>query len=259
MLGLLVYDKEGYERNKWFINHLIELGKEKDIELRLVLDTDIKETLKSCSPSFIWVRTINPNLSHSLESDGYKVINNAETSAICNDKYLTYLFFKKNSLPCLDSYLLDKTPYYFPVVIKARAGHGGKEVYLCHDLDEYRSFLNKQDKYIYQPLCDEVGIDMRLYMIGNNCVAAMLRTNKNDFRSNFSLGGEAKQVNPPKEVLDQAKKITALLGSDYIGIDFIRHQNNWILNELEDSAGSRMLYGNTDIDIAKLLLDFIAQ
>ena len=257
MLGLLIYDKEGYNRNLWFINHLIELGEEKGVELKLVLDKEVDTVLKECSPSFIWVRTINPDLSKRLEDQGYKVINNATTSLICNDKYLTYLFFEKNGLNCLETSLLDRTPFYFPVVIKARAGHGGSEVYLCNNLDDYRNFFNNIYKYVHQPLCDEPGIDVRLYMIGNECVAAMKRTNPNDFRSNFSLGGKAEQVNPPLDVIKQAQQITSLLKSDFIGIDFIRHQGEWILNELEDSAGSRMLYANTNIDIAELLIDYL--
>ena len=257
MLIFLVYDKDGASRNNWFINHLIDLGSKRGIKIKLVLDNVIEDQLKKETPSLILVRTINPELSKNLEERGYKVINNAKTSEICNDKYKSFLFFKASGLECLDTSLLPPKIDNYPVVIKSRKGHGGSEVYKCNNANDYQRFLNEPDKYIYQPLCDEVGIDMRLYMIGNTCVGAMLRTNTNDFRSNFSLGGNAKLINPPKEVIEEAKKITSLLDSDYIGVDFIRHKGQWIINELEDSAGARMLYGNSNIDIASLLLDYL--
>ena len=42
------------------------------------------------------------------------------------------------------------------------------------------------------------------------------------------------------------------LKSDYIGVDFIRHQGRWQVNEIEDAAGARMLYQLTDIDFIHL-------
>ena len=35
------------------------------------------------------------------------------------------------------------------------------------------------------------------------------------------------------------------------------HDGGWVLNELEDPVGARMLYSLSDIDVAKTLIEYI--
>ena len=94
-------------------------------------------------------------------------------------------------------------------------------------------------------------------MLGGEVLAAAKRSSLSDFRSNFSLGGKAEIVHVPKEVKDVLGKVYSALGCDFVGVDFIRHDGKWILNEIEDVVGTRMLYSLTDIDAAKIYVEYV--
>ena len=95
--------------------------------------------------------------------------------------------------------------------------------------------------------------------MGGRVIASVLRTSKTDFRSNFSLGGEAALVEAPPEVLNMALKLSDYLLADYIGVDFIKDHGKWIVNEVEDAAGARMLYSLTDLDAADMYMCHICE
>ena len=123
-------------------------------------------------------------------------------------------------------------------------------------------YLNLQGRLagrrsLLQKPASDVGKDLRVYVIGNQVVAAILRTSKTDFRSNFSLGGEA----APYRLLAAEEKIVyqilEALPIDFGGIDFIFHHGRLIFNEIEDVVGARMLYACTDVDVVELFISHI--
>ena len=98
---------------------------------------------------------------------------------------------------------------------------------------------------------------MRVYVLGAEILAAVKRTSDTDFRSNFSLGGKAQITEVPDEVKEIIYRVAGDLECDFVGIDFIRHEGEWVLNEIEDVVGTRMLYSLTDIDAARVYMEYI--
>lgn len=260
MRGVLIYDREGEERNRWFIERLLSLFKNRDIDLQLLIleETDFS-SLDRCN--FAIVRTIRPELNRLLESKGIRVFNSYKTSEIANNKWKTYLYCKENHLDTMKTYLSDDLPeeIAYPMVLKSLDGHGGKEVFMIQNNSDlqFQKERFKDRKFILQDCADELGKDLRIYVLGEEIIAGILRTSEKDFRSNFSLGGSVQKVKIPKELHDIIKKITSDLNSDYIGIDFIRNKGKYVLNEIEDVVGARMLYQCTTIDIAERFTDYI--
>lgn len=253
MKGWLVYDQEGAERNVWFIQKLQSELAFFGLAAELKILRKPEEIEDKNLPDFAIVRTINPSLNLFFEEKNIPVFNGARTAEIACDKWKTYEFCLQHNLPVLPTKIVEKEPpFAFPFVVKSRDGHGGSEVFL---IDDERVWAEKKDtlstRYIAQPLCDEVGKDMRVYALDGKILAAMLRTSQKDFRSNFSLGGRATVATPTKEQESIVAKLYSLLGFDFVGIDFIRHQGAWIVNEIEDAVGTRMLYKHTEIDAAK--------
>ena len=146
-----------------------------------------------------------------------------------------------------------------PFVVKVIDGHGGSEVFLVDSADKCKELFSKYEKgkFIAQELCSEPGVDMRVYVLGKKVLASVKRTSLSDFRSNFSLGGNAELIDPPSEVKDTALAVADRLGADFIGVDFIRHGGEWVLNEIEDVVGTRMLYSLTALDPAKLYVGHV--
>lgn len=261
MKGLLIYDAEGAERNKWFIERLIESARDFGHELELVI-SDGDEI--DATADFAIVRTINPSLNAHVESLGIPTFNNAKTARIANDKWQTYLFLRDVGIPCMRTVkpqtaeeAIRSFPY--PFVLKTVDGHGGSEVFLADNEQKCKELFYKigAKRLIVQDLCSEPGVDMRVYMLGGRVLAAAKRTSLSDFRSNFSLGGKAEIVDVPNEIQGILVTVTEALGCDFVGIDFIRHNGEWVLNEIEDVVGTRMLYSLTDLDAARLYTEYI--
>ena len=262
MRGLLIYDADGYGRNEWFVDQLIKSADALGCELKLVIYDGAVDF--DTSVDFAIVRTICPDINEYFETHAVPTFNNARTSRIANDKWQTYLFAKELGLCVMRtsrvteySELADSLGS--PFVLKAVDGHGGSEVFLVDNEQKCKDILSNIDisRLIAQSLCSEVGVDMRVYMLGGEPLAASCRTSSTDFRSNFSLGGAAEIVTVPCEVAAMAKRVCQSLECDFVGIDFIRHNGEWILNEIEDVVGTRMLYSLTHIDAANEYVKYI--
>ena len=260
--ALLIYAKEDIEKNRWFIDRLTALFKERGVDLLLKTPEDHTEIP---DPLFVINRSRTPSVSEYYESRGIESFNNSKTVRIGNDKLEEYEFFRKLGLPVMETVPGDtpaeEIPFSFPVIVKERAGHGGSGVFKAEDPGDLNLILKGKDPsgFIIQEMCDEPGIDVRLYILGGSVVAAIKRTSEEDFRSNFSLGGRAEAVTPDDEMKAFAGAVCAELDPDYIGLDLIRHKGGWVVNEIEDAAGARMLYSETDLDIASLYMCHICE
>lgn len=252
MRGMIFYTLTDADKNSWFISRLQEEAARHGHLLSLYI-TDHQEKIDPCMADFCINRSRHAALSECIEAAGKPSINNSRTIRIANDKWLTFQLFQRLGLPCMDTFLPDHEPAY-PFVVKSRNGHGGSEVFLAEDGEKYAAIREKlEDRpYILQPLCDEPGVDVRAYVMGSEVFAAVRRSCTTDFRSNYSLGGQVELFTLDKEQLQVIHLVQKALNSDYIGVDFIRHQGRWQVNEIEDAAGARMLYQLTDIDFIHL-------
>ncbi len=263
MRGILIYDKVGKSRNEWFISRLIESAQSHGCELELVIFEEGADMALTPLPDFAIVRTINPEINKRLESLGIPTFNNYATSRVANDKWQTALLACELAIETMDTVFLcaDDEPsnFIYPVVMKTVDGHGGNEVFLVKNAAECKrliSFLSGKS-FILQKLCDEPGVDMRVYVMGDEIIAATKRTSKSDFRSNFSLGANAELDTATEDMKSTISKLRAALDFDFVGVDFIRNEGRWVLNEIEDVVGTRMIYALTDIDAADKYIDYI--
>ena len=260
--GWLIYDAEGEKRNAWFIGECLRHAKAAGLHLTLQISDG--KPLSTPYPDYALVRTIAPALSKDLEGAGTRLFNSAAVSLLANDKWETYRFAKEIGLTVLPTALSSSveadSPFGYPVVVKSRAGHGGSEVFLLSSQQEYRDFFKNHpaQEYITQAVCSETGKDMRVYVLGNQILAGVLRTSTSDFRSNFSLGGSVERVPVPIEIQNLVERVCEKQPVDFVGIDFIRHDGGWVLNEIEDVVGCRMLYQTSDLDVAKLYIRHVA-
>ena len=257
----------GVRNNTWYINY---------------------ENNEIIYPDFAICRTIYPLLNKQLEYMEIKVFNNSKVAEICNDKARTYQYVAQLGIDMVDSafiknYIVKEAMnlIYKPSVIKTVEGHGGSQVFLLEpsqakttkedvsnekidntthvEYDKYK-ILNdiNQSNVVLQPLTGSRHQDLRVYVIGKNIIAAILRTAKNGFKSNFSLGGDVRAYQLSKEETTIVEKIINLFNFGMVGIDFIIGDNGeLIFNEIEDVVGARMLYQCTDINLVRLYLDFI--
>jgi glutathione synthase/RimK-type ligase-like ATP-grasp enzyme len=112
--------------------------------------------------------------------------------------------------------------------------------------------------FVLQPLTGNKHQDLRVYVLGTEIIAAVLRTAKEGFKSNFSLGGEVRLYELSEEEIGVVNRIIREFDFGLVGIDFIvGDQGELIFNEIEDVVGSRMLYQCSEINIVRSYLEFI--
>ncbi|MDF2589661.1 MAG: hypothetical protein K0S41_3502 [Anaerocolumna sp.] len=285
MIGWLIYSKPDAIKNKRYIDFYMEEGKLLNIDISLILVEDLNfgindnkwfielknQTVKS--PDFVICRTIYPLLNKQFELMGIRVFNNSMVADICNDKAKTYQYVAKLGIKVVDTIFcrndllqLKLNSLKEPTVVKAVAGHGGSQVFLIDPNDttiverkkqEIIDGIDKSDVVI-QPLTGNKHQDLRVYVLGKQIIAAILRTANEGFKSNFSLGGDVKRYELSPEETNTVMKIVHSLDFDLVGIDFIiGDQGELIFNEIEDVVGARMLYQCTDINLVRVYLNYI--
>ena len=253
--GLIVYSKVDGDKNTWFIETCQKRLFAHEGVLLYKDENEVLDYVKKNHVDFVIYRARNFHIVEQLESLGIKCFNNSLTNKVANNKYLTYQFLTNLNIPCLKSNLSnDKLQY--PFVMKSIDGHGGNEVFLINEKSEISKHQLSSKNYIYQEFYENDG-DLRLYVLNKKVFGAVLRKNKNDFRSNFSLGGEVLSIKPEQEIVDTAIKIASALEADYIGVDFLKVKGEWLVNEIEDPVGARMLYKACGIDAATLFSDYV--
>lgn len=267
-IGWVIYSREDAEKNKGFIRMLKEDFDQYNVELKLVILEEIDKPevfVKNANIDFAINRSRNSYIAELLEKREIRVFNNSMVTDIANNKGKNYKYLE-GIVPFLPIIYQGEVigsyesiqNFTYPYVIKSCCGHGGSQVFLVHNEDEKKQALSKiKDEYVIQKLCSDIGKDVRVYVIGNKIVKAVLRTSKESFKSNYSLGGSAREYNLNNYEIAMVKQILNKFQIDYGGIDFTFHNGKAVFNEIEDAVGARMLYSVCDIDIAKLFVDYI--
>lgn len=258
----LVYKREDAERNREAIRMYGEACSRRGIEPVLLLYEDLQGALpEGPLPPVCINRTREAGFAGALEEKGVQVFNGAELTRLGNDKALALSYAQKKGIPVMP-FSEDPEKIPLPCVVKSLAGHGGTEVYLTMTEQDRESaetaLLAKGASFIYQKPASDLGKDLRVYILGNRITAAVLRTSKKDFRSNFCLGGEAQLHTLTQEEEELTLRLLEGLQADYCGIDFIYDHGHPVFNEIEDVVGARMLYRLTERNIIAEYVDYMA-
>ena len=259
----LLYTTHDAEINSGYIESFIKAAAKRNTELLLkTSDDDI-----SFDIDFVINRSRDHIISKRFDDAGVPVFNNTEVTKVCNDKWLTYMRFK-DKVPM--AYTTQADEVFFPAVIKPVRGHGGKNISLANSKEEfekakkeallYEDFALSGEKHekgiIAQELID-TGRDMRVYILGGEILASVLRSSDENFKSNFSLGGSVSFAKITPEIKSIVDTVLSEMSFDLCGIDIVFDKGKPLLGEIEDAVGARMLYSLTDIDLPAMYLDYI--
>ncbi|MCR5162737.1 MAG: ATP-grasp domain-containing protein [Thermoguttaceae bacterium] len=265
MDAFLIYDRERLARNRWFAETLTEKFRQRGwkLELKLAEELDVERVLPPGEklPELVLMRCIRPDLSRWFEAQGVRVVNSARVSEICNDKLQTIRHFGAAGVPVLESRPLDFSDLLpFPFVLKTLDGHGGQEVFRVENQAQISEILARipGKRWMIQRFCDSPGRDVRVYVIGNRIVTAFERRSETDFRSNYSLGGSAREHKLTRKERDVVKRVLTLMDFDFVGIDLIFDAGRPVLNEIEDVVGCRMVYAQGDLDILEVFTKYLS-
>ena len=172
---------------------------------------------------------------------------------------MCYQYVSKANIKIQDTLFNNYSLLSFPLVLKNPLGRGGNEVFLIKNENELKEKCCLYPSYTLQSYCEnKIAKDLRVYVINNKIVKAILRKSTKDFRANYSISKSAEVYELKDNEIYLINKVINLFTIDYAGIDFLINENNeLIFNEIEDSVGARALYELTDINIASLYIEHI--
>ena len=256
------------------------------IELRVLTNQDFLFSMPLLTPhhapvdaDFILFWDKDIRLAMQLEQAGYRLFNSAQSIALCDDKTLTHLALSRCGLPtpktilcpstfpsigypCIDFLKRAGDILSYPMVIKEGCGSFGQQVYLAKDRAQALSILQEKaglPLLMQQYIQECAGRDIRLYMAGGKCIAAMERRNEKDFRANIQNGGSALPYTPSQEEIDLAANACQALGLTFAGVDILHSKNGPLICEVNSNAHFSALAALTHQDVAGAILSHIQE
>ncbi|WP_404453272.1 RimK family alpha-L-glutamate ligase [Virgibacillus necropolis] len=229
-------------------------------------------------PDFVIFTDKDIYLATQLEQMGIRVYNCSDAIRISDDKILTYQALSADNLPIPKTIIAPKiftndieidhdvcqgaiNTLGLPMILKEAFGSFGEQVYLVHTIDELEQKVSSlQGKaFIFQEFIDSsYGKDMRLHVVGDKVVAAMIRTAPDDFRANVTAGGTTQAYQPSEKEMEMAVAATKAIGADFAGVDLLFGiDGNPIICEINSNAHIRNMYDCTGINVADYIIDYI--
>lgn len=215
-----------------------------------------------------------------IEKSGLPVYNAYEPITICDDKMLTFLYLANNGIPmpktipgllCFNKNgkisastvdaIVDKLG--LPVIVKECFGSLGKGVYLANTKQELTDVCQKLigKPHLFQEfISSSYGKDIRVIVIGDKVVGAIMRVSNGDFRSNISSGGHGEKFELDDKMKSLALKVSKTLNLKYCGMDFLIGKNGEpLVCEVNSNAFFKGFEKTTGINVAKLYAQFIIE
>ncbi|HOY61390.1 MAG TPA: ATP-grasp domain-containing protein [Candidatus Woesebacteria bacterium] len=142
----------------------------------------------------------------------------------------------------------------YPVIAKHERGYQGKSVRKFENKKDMEDFVNKINEknlgmFLWQKYLPTKW-DIRVVIVDGRAIGAMKRSAVGEeFRSNFSLGGEVERWNLSEEERDLAEKVAKVCGLDYGGVDIMKGPKSLVLRQAQDTPfEERGLYREEDYD-----------
>lgn len=217
-------------------------------------------------PDFVLVRGYDRPVSEFFEKQGIPVFNRADAMFASRDKWTTTERLEAAQLPtprtlCGPCSWEEASSLGIPFVFKHRTGSKGEEVFLVKTQEDFVALSEQASSYLCQAYVEHSkGRDVRVWVMGDRAVAAVLRYNESSFKSNFAQGGSAL----PFDLTTQAGQAAASLavaasqavGLFFSGVDLLfMPDGSWTVCEVNGNAGFRTISSVSDYNMPRKLLE----
>lgn len=206
---------------------------------------------------------------HALEYLNVPVFNNTRAIERSVDKGMTSFLLKHHNIPTPKSYVSSDLHYINEklhegldgakkFVLKPIFGSQGKGLQLIEDRSQLINFDEIHGVVYLQEYIDagyDVGVDFRVFVIGEKVVASMKRTGE-DWITNVAQGGNVETITLDEQILQMAIDATRVTQLDYAGVDLIqdKHGQFWV-TEVNSVPAWKGLQQTTSEDLSKIIAD----
>ena len=258
---------------------IAELRKRGDIELvflddrRLVFDLEARPQV-----DVVLERSINHSRAmHALrlyEGVGTPCVNAYEVARRCGDKILTAASLRDSGVPQPEvrvaftpgSALAAIEELGYPVVLKPAVGSWGRLLSKINDRDaaetilEHKSILGSYHHSIFfvQQYVEKRGRDIRAFVVGDECIAAIYRTSEH-WITNTARGGRATNCPVTPALADISLRAAEAVGGGVLAVDLFESEGELLVNEVNYTMEFRNSIDVTGVNIPERVVSYLAE
>lgn len=255
-----------------------EFNKMPDVELVMIDDREITFNLgkDKFDLDVVVERSINHSRAlHALrlfEAAGIKCVNTYKVATICGDKLLTSTALAENNVPqpevriafTEESALKAIEEMGYPVVLKPAVGSWGRLLSKVNDRDaaeailEHKAVLGSYHHSIFyiQKYVEKQGKDIRSFVIGNECIAAIYR-NSPHWITNTARGGKASNCPVTEEIFNISIAAAKAVGGGIVAIDLFENENGIQVNEVNYTMEYKNSISTTGVNIPLKMAEYV--
>ena len=246
-----------------------EFRKLDDVELvflddrKLVFDLERRPDV-----DVVMERAINHSRAmHALrlfESLRVPCVNTYDVSRICGDKILTSIALAEHDVPQPDvrvaftesSALEAIEAVGYPAVLKPAVGSWGRLLSKVNDREaaesilEHKAILGSYHHSIFyvQEYVDKQGRDIRSFVVGDECIAAIYRSSEH-WITNTARGGSAAGCPVTPELADVSLRAATAVGGGILAVDLFETERGLLVNEVNYTMEFRNSIDTTGVNI----------
>lgn len=212
-----------------------------------------------------------------LASAGVEVVNSADATELCGDKWRTTTAVQAAGLPTPRT-ALGLTPQAalaaldcigYPALIKPLVGSWGRLIARLPDragaeavLEYLAALPGPQSHLAYvQELIDKPGRDIRVLVVGGEVLGAVYRTG-DALRTNVALGGQTRPCEVTPELTKLSIAAAAAVGADIAGVDLIEDRDGRLLvlevNHRAEFTGFQAALADR-VDVADRVVEYLLE
>jgi [lysine-biosynthesis-protein LysW]--L-2-aminoadipate ligase len=255
-----------------------EFNKVKGVELVMIDDRKVKFNIgkDKFDVDVIVERCINHSRAlHGLrlfEAAGVKCVNSYKTATICGDKLLTSVALAEHNVPqpevriafTEESALEAIEEMGYPVVLKPAVGSWGRLLSKVNDRDaaeailEHKTILGSYHHSIFyiQKYVEKKGRDIRSFVVGDECIAAIYRTSPH-WITNTARGGKATNCPVTDEIAEISLNAAKAVGGGIVAIDIFETDDGYMVNEVNYTMEYKNSIDTTGVNIPAKMVEYV--
>ena len=208
---------------------------------------------------------------HWLEDREVRLMNSPRAIERCVDKFYTSALLHEAGLSTPETIVCERVDDAMEavrelkdVIIKPLFGSMGHGMVRVNDLDTafrvVRALEMTRAVFYVQRVVEHQGCDVRAFVVGDRVVAAMERRARDGgWRTNISLGGEARAIDLSPAWTEHALRAARAVGAEYAGVDLLPARDGTLyVLEVNGIPGWSGVQSVTETDIAGAIVDQLA-
>jgi len=207
---------------------------------------------------------------HWLEERGVRVMNSPRAIERCVDKFYTSALLHEAGLDTPETVVCERIDDAMAavremgdVIVKPLFGSMGHGMVRVSDPETafrvFRALELARTVFYLQRIVEHAGCDVRAFVVGNRVIAGIERRARDGgWRTNISLGGEARAIDLPSAWSELALTAARAVGADYAGVDLLPASDGTIhVLEVNGIPGWSGAQKATSVDIAGAIVDHL--